>query len=63
MTIVTVDHLRECGYCANGTRDFFERHGLDFKDFVKNGIDAQKLLDTQDILAIKLVEVANGWKA
>jgi hypothetical protein len=57
MIIVTIEHLRP-GYCGPGTKAFFEKHGLDWRNFVKNGIDAQKLVDTGDVLAIKLAERA-----
>lgn len=42
------------GFCIPGTKAFFLRHGLDFKDFKQNGIDPQKLIDTQDELAKRL---------
>ena len=43
-------------YCNTGARDFFKRHGLDWSDFIKNGIDDQVLIETGDAMAIRLVE-------
>ena len=49
--------------CSKGTRKFFAEHELDFQDFLKNGIDEHLLLNTNDAMAKRLVEVAkNGRK-
>lgn len=70
--IVTIQHLHSVptwttrqGYCHGQARAFFEARGWDWLAFVREGIDAQRLLDTGDALAIRLVEharqeVANG---
>ena len=58
MNRVYLHHLRDVRYCINGTRLFFERHHLDWQDFKRNGIDAEKLIKTNDIMAIKLAEAA-----
>lgn len=29
--------LPKAGLCVNGARDWFAKHGLDFRDFIKNG--------------------------
>jgi predicted dinucleotide-binding enzyme len=39
-------------------RLFAEKHGLDFEDFVKNGVDAEVLLATNDEMAKRAVEEA-----
>lgn len=62
--IVLHRHLREIGYCNRGSREFFRRHGLDWADFLKRGIEAEKLLATNDAQAENLVKhaerVTNG---
>lgn len=64
---ITIDHMHSVptwngrqGYCHAQARAFFARHGLDWLDFVRNGIDAQILLDTGDALAIYLVDYVKG---
>lgn len=47
MTIVTIDDFRAAGICPR-SKFWFERHGLDWRGFVKNGIDVQQLKDTGD---------------
>lgn len=55
MTKITVDDIREL-HCARGIKQWFDNAGLDFKSFLKDGIDAKTLLDTGDALAIRIVE-------
>jgi hypothetical protein len=63
--IVTTRHLftipgysKRPGFCRGGSRDWFVAHGLDWHDFVKNGIDSAKLEATGDGLALALVKWA-----
>ncbi len=60
--LVTVQHAIACGYCVNGIRTFFKKHGLDFKAFVNEGIDEERLTELNDSMADKVVGVANGYK-
>ena len=59
---VTVAHLRSVpgysprpGFCLVQSRTWFKRHGLDWRGFVRNGIDASVLEATGDALALALV--------
>lgn len=68
--IVTRLHMRtikgygkKTGFCAEGGRQWFARYGLDWSDFVKNGIAAERLLATGDALAAALVEHAKQEEA
>lgn len=56
--IVTIDHVRAAGLCVHGTRGWFARHGLDFRAFLREGIDAETLLATGDAMARRVVECA-----
>lgn len=58
--IITVTHMREYKLCMVGVRRFFENHNLDFRDFVKNGIDSSLLINTNDEMAIKVVKFAQS---
>lgn len=58
--IVTMKDIRAAKMCSRGTRAFFERHGLDFNDFLSNGIPAEKLEATGDHMAHRVCEVARG---
>ena len=43
MTRVTVQDCRALKYCSRGMRDFFTRHGIDWLQFVREGVDAGEL--------------------
>lgn len=64
MNLITIDDIRNAGYCAFGARRWFEAYGLDFRAFIENGIDEAKFLGTGDALAQRVVDVkaerANG---
>lgn len=56
--LITIDHVRASGLCVHGTRGWFARQGLDFRAFLREGIDAQTLLATGDAMALRVVERA-----
>jgi hypothetical protein len=57
--IITVSDLRRSKVCPMA-RVWFAKHGLDWRDFVRNGIDADKLTATGDAIALRVVEEARG---
>lgn len=68
--IVTTRHLftipgfsKRPGFCRGQSREWARRHGLDWQDFVHNGIDAAQLEATGDGLALALVEWARTCAA
>lgn len=50
MIRVTVDDLRECGYCANGSRRMATQLDMNWSDFLKNGIDLSELESIDDAM-------------
>jgi hypothetical protein len=63
---ITLQHLRTIptfnarpGYCLPQSRRWFERHGLDFRAFAREGCDEEVLLATGDGLAVALVQWAH----
>lgn len=67
--IVTMRHFRtipnggKTGYCTKGGRRFFDRYGLDWTEFVKNGLSEELFTETGDALAINLVKHAHNMDA
>lgn len=57
---VRMEHIRQARLCSRGARAFFERHGLDWRQFLREGIPASELAATGDALALRAVEVARG---
>ncbi len=56
--IVTIDDVRAVGLCVNGSRTWFERHGLDFRALRRKALDAETMLATNDAMALRVVEHA-----
>lgn len=56
--IVRMEHVRRVGYCSSGVRTFFERHGLDYPGFLRDGIPAERLAETGDGMAMTVIEEA-----
>ena len=57
--VVTMQDCRASGvFCASGGRAFFNKHGLDWRSFIKNGVPYKDLYDTNDALARACCDVA-----
>lgn len=54
--IVTITDIRLAGHCVSGTREWFNAYDLDFRDFIRNGMDSDILLATGDGLAQQVIE-------
>lgn len=52
--IITIDDIRKVGICAAGARRWFSANGLDFRDFMANGIPASVLDATGDAQAFRV---------
>lgn len=55
--IITHRDLQAIRYCNNGAREFFQRHDLDWSQFVTEGLPEEVFLNTGDHMAIRLVEL------
>jgi hypothetical protein len=55
---VTMADARACKMCARGARAFFRRHGLDWSQFIREGVESDVLVSTGDAMAPKVVEHA-----
>ena len=51
------------GFCRPKAKAWAKRHGIDYRDFVRNGIEAEKLEATGDAFAIALVKWARECEA
>ncbi|QOF67344.1 hypothetical protein IFE17_10010 [Actinobacillus sp. GY-402] len=56
--IITMQDMRRVHFCASGVEAFFKREGLDYMDFLQNGIPADKFLATGSVFARKCVNAA-----
>lgn len=46
MTTITINDFRQAGICPKARKVFFERYGLDWRAFVRDGIDVEELRAT-----------------
>lgn len=53
--VIKVEDMAARGYCLAGQKRFCEANGIDFRDYVRNGIPASRLLATGDAMAIEAV--------
>jgi hypothetical protein len=60
MMRIHMHHIRQAKMCSRGARDFFVRHGLDWPRFLEEGLPEEDFINTQDAMALHVVEVANG---
>lgn len=62
--IIRIEHARKLRYCSKGMRRLCEKYGLDYLDFVKNGIDGDYLLSitNNDWMVQQVMEIARGIK-
>jgi hypothetical protein len=68
--IVTTQHLftvpgfsKRPGFCRDGARRWARAHGFDWRDFARNGVEAERLEATGDALALALVRHARECEA
>lgn len=58
--IITINHAKQSKMCSRGARMFAKRHGINWSDFLKNGIDEKELLKLNDAMATRVVKEANN---
>lgn len=59
MKIILAD-CEECGFCNHGLRIMAKRNGIDWWDFLQNGIDAEILESWDDENARRVLAVAKA---
>jgi hypothetical protein len=57
---VTRQDMITASQCSRGGREFFAKHGLDWSDFLKNGIDADVLRVIDDEMVRQVIKVAEA---
>lgn len=50
------------GFCRNGSRAWMRAHGLDWKTFVRQGLDETTFTATDDVLGLDLVRWAHLYE-
>jgi hypothetical protein len=56
---ITIQHLRQAGYCVRGTKAVCKRHGIDWDAAVRaGGLDVEQVQHIDDAMIQRLIEVA-----
>lgn len=63
MTKVTPKDCFKVGLCISGQRRFLTRHGFDFREFVKDGIEIERFKDINDGNLMRAINAANEREA
>lgn len=58
--VVTIADVRKAGYCVKGSREAARLRGIDFRDFLKNGIPVKDLEDKDDAMIQHILRVKRG---
>ena len=56
----TMRHIRQCKMCSRGARAWFERHGLDWSEFLRAGLPVEALERTGDAMALQVAATARA---
>lgn len=56
--ILRMRDVRAAGMCSRGVRLWFKRYNLSWEDFLKNGIESEKVSATGCAMGQKVVDVA-----
>lgn len=62
MKITMTDAIR-AGHCPTGIRRWFTAHGLDFRSFMREGVDAEILRDRGDALSTRVIALKEKREA
>ena len=60
--IITIEDVRECGYCCLGSKKHFEFlnkkyfWNISFRDFLNNGINIELFINTNDHMCLNVAE-------
>ena len=60
--IIWMSDCKAVHFCSRGIRAFFDKYELDYTDFIKNGIEADLLLERtfNDSMVIQILEHKRG---
>jgi hypothetical protein len=63
MIKVRMVHVRAAKMCSPGARAFFKKHGLNWTQFLKEGIAIEELELIDDAMSLQVCKVAREWEA
>lgn len=58
--MIRMEHIRAAGLCNRGARYFVQQQGWSWQEFLDHGIEEERLLETGNPYALRVVEIAHG---
>lgn len=59
---VTMSHARQAKMCSRGVREFCKRYGIDYDEFLNDGVPVSIVEATGDAMALECVKVAQNGR-
>lgn len=56
---ITALDVQKAGYCLAGAKKWFERHEFDFREFIRDGVEVDKL-PQDDAMVVHVLKVKRG---
>ena len=60
--LIKLHHAKSLNYCSKGMRHWCKQNGISYLKFIKEGIEEELLIKSNDTMAIKVVEYAKKKK-
>lgn len=57
---VTMADCRKAGYCVAGVRRWLEANGIEWRDFVRNGVAVERVEQIDDAMSQAVIAIAKG---
>lgn len=58
--LVRIEHVKKANMCTRGARAWFAHHGLDYQEFLFNGMPASVIEATGDAMGVQVARIARG---
>ena len=56
--LITIKDCVRLGYCTKGVKIYLQNCGVDFKEFLRKGVDSERL--PKDPCVLKIIEMKRG---
>lgn len=56
--LVRIEHVKKANMCTRGARAWFAHQGLDYQDFLFNGMAASVIEATGDAMGVQVARIA-----
>lgn len=58
--VITIQDVRDAGYCVSGAKEWFRSRGLDFRSFLREGIPYRQIAHFDDAMLTHILGRKRG---